>query len=256
MQKDMIPGTVTYQIFVDKLGGKDVNEFVGDEGMIFYDPTAGDLRISDDETPGGIPLLSAMSNMPANNTVMDANGNPVPLPGANTTNVVYNYSQLEAQGILNFGNVKSGFQGVDHFGWILLDGRATSTLTANQQTVAAQLGWGANIPDATGALAKMTSETPGTLNGVFGNARHIITRNLPNDSFTGSTDTEVFRAEDHAGATAGFDGVWLRTGDPSANNTRDSHNHNFNFQLNTQTQIAFDFENRYMALNTFVYLGL
>jgi hypothetical protein len=32
------------------------NQFVGEEGTIFYDPAVGDLFLSDGVTPGGIPM--------------------------------------------------------------------------------------------------------------------------------------------------------------------------------------------------------
>ena len=45
----------TYRILVEKLGGTDPSDFVGNEGEIFYDPTASSpiLRLSDGDTVGG-----------------------------------------------------------------------------------------------------------------------------------------------------------------------------------------------------------
>jgi hypothetical protein len=34
-----------------------VGQFIGEHGVIFYDESLGDLRLSDGHTPGGIPLL-------------------------------------------------------------------------------------------------------------------------------------------------------------------------------------------------------
>lgn len=48
------------------------------------------------------------------------------------------------------GDAKSGFQSADHNGWLLLDGRLKTALTATQQANATALGIGANLPDATG----------------------------------------------------------------------------------------------------------
>ncbi len=42
--------------------------------------------------------------------------------------------------VYNAGDVKYGFQTADHNGWILLDGRAKSGLTASQQAAATALG--------------------------------------------------------------------------------------------------------------------
>ena len=49
----------TYRFFVEKLGALNPEEFVGDEGQIFYDPEGRTIRISDGVTPGGIVILSA-----------------------------------------------------------------------------------------------------------------------------------------------------------------------------------------------------
>jgi hypothetical protein len=51
----------------------------------------------------------------------------------------------------SFGDIKSGIQTTDHSGWILLDGRALSTLNANQQAAAATLGLSATLPNASNA---------------------------------------------------------------------------------------------------------
>ena len=45
-----------YRPFLEKLGGTNVNEYVGDKGEVFYDPEVGDLRVSDGITPGGVLL--------------------------------------------------------------------------------------------------------------------------------------------------------------------------------------------------------
>lgn len=50
-----------YRVFLDKLGGTDPTQFVGDKGEIFYDPLVGALRISDGVTPGG-NLLGALGS--------------------------------------------------------------------------------------------------------------------------------------------------------------------------------------------------
>jgi len=44
------------RMFLEKLGGSDPTQFIGDAGELFYDPTTGFLRISDGVTPGGILL--------------------------------------------------------------------------------------------------------------------------------------------------------------------------------------------------------
>jgi hypothetical protein len=75
------------------------------------------------------------------------------------------------------GDVKQGFQGADHGGWIKLDGRATATLTATQQEAATYLGFAENLPDATGAVPMADGELLGTVGGSM--TRTLTQANLP-----------------------------------------------------------------------------
>lgn len=50
----------TNRFYVEKLGASDSKKFVGDAGEVFYDPTEGDLRLSDGETEGGIPAAQSI----------------------------------------------------------------------------------------------------------------------------------------------------------------------------------------------------
>lgn len=45
-----------FRVFLEKLGGSEVEEYVGKRGEVFVDPEDGLLRVSDGETPGGIPI--------------------------------------------------------------------------------------------------------------------------------------------------------------------------------------------------------
>jgi hypothetical protein len=72
------------------------------------------------------------------------------------------------------GDCKSGLQTADHSGWVLLDGRAKSSLTASQQTAATSLGIGTNLPNATGRAF-----VQGTLGAQIGSST-IAQANLPN----------------------------------------------------------------------------
>ena len=47
---------ITNKLFVDKMGGRQATDYVGNLGEVFYDPEDSILRISDGFTPGGIPL--------------------------------------------------------------------------------------------------------------------------------------------------------------------------------------------------------
>lgn len=51
---------ITYRLYVEKLGSTQASQFVGDQGECFYDPSDGQLRISDGVTPGGQNLITTM----------------------------------------------------------------------------------------------------------------------------------------------------------------------------------------------------
>lgn len=77
----------TYKFFVEKLGDRNVDTFIGDIGEIFYDPLSRTLRISDGTTPGGIPLLGSGSNTSDPNKVSksgDVMSGPLILNGSPT----------------------------------------------------------------------------------------------------------------------------------------------------------------------------
>ena len=44
----------TFRPFLEKLGGTNAATFVGNKGELFYDPNAGNLKVSDGSTAGGI----------------------------------------------------------------------------------------------------------------------------------------------------------------------------------------------------------
>jgi len=48
--------SATYKLFSDKMGGHDTSAYIGKRGEIFYNPTTGNLRLSDGSTSGGVPL--------------------------------------------------------------------------------------------------------------------------------------------------------------------------------------------------------
>jgi hypothetical protein len=91
------------------------------------------------------------------------------------------------------GDVKSGFQPVDHGGWILLDGRAITDLTATQQIEAIALGFAANLPNAEQCSLRQGTSTS-TLGGLSGTSK-ISQDNLP--AMTSNS------AGDHAHMTQG-----------------------------------------------------
>jgi hypothetical protein len=129
-----------------------------------------------------------------------------------------------------YGDVKSGFQSGDHSGWVLLDGRGLSSLTANQQTVAIEIGFGSTIPDATSAYLVQNGGVLGEVSG--SNTKLISQSNLPNITLSGNTDS----AGDHShSATSASSGQHNHTGTTSTDShshtgstSTDSHSHSYN----------------------------
>lgn len=239
--------TIVNRFTVEKLGGAASGTFVGDEGQIFYDPTIGDLRISDDVTPGGIPLLKAIMFAP---TQPAANG------AANTAGPIYNNGTvMEQLGLLCIGDIKQGFQTVDHYGWYLLDGRNILTLPNGAMTNAQGLGWGTNLPNATNRILKKRGSVTAT-----GGANQVtLTQaNIPNYVLSGQTGDTGIVKEDHAGATLGLNGNWLRTGTADVNlgGQPDYSYHRHTVLLDSGgSDQPFSTENQYLSVNAFVYLG-
>ena len=52
----MAINNTTYRVFLEKLGGTDPSQFVGDEGEVFLDPNIPALKLSDGSTPGGVAI--------------------------------------------------------------------------------------------------------------------------------------------------------------------------------------------------------
>jgi hypothetical protein len=115
------------------------------------------------------------------------------------------------------GDMKSGFQSADHSGWIKLDGRAISTLSANQQAVAVSLGFTTNLPDATTAYPVQNT---GTLGAVVGaNTTTLTQANLPNVNFSGTAASNGSHTHntDPAAINSGYNGDHAHSGTTSTN---------------------------------------
>jgi hypothetical protein len=95
-------------------------------------------------------------------------------------------------GSASYGDIKRGVQAADHSGWIKLDGRLKSSLTATQQAEATALGFGANLPNATDAFLVQNGASIGSVSG--SNTKTIAQNNLPNVTLSGTTSS----SGDHA----------------------------------------------------------
>lgn len=169
------------------------------------------------------------------------------------------------------GAVKSSYQSADHAGWVRLDGRAKTTLSATQQTRATALGIGANLPSDDGRILTglNTGQTLGQTTGA--GTITIAQNNLPNVILTtatgGGTHTHTVSATLSltASSVVGLDNIPLKssasatTGNRSftaSTTTQGTHTHTFPLNGNvTQQPVAVPVPSA-IALNFFVYLGL
>lgn len=195
----------------------------------------------------------------------------------------------------NLGDVKTGIQSGDHNGWVKLDGRLKSTLTASQQLQATALGIGNNLPDATDAVLVQSSGSLGSVTGSM--SRTIAQNQLPNVTPTitvGNTTSTMQSAGAHnhsvrivPNPTGGYangypsafkTGMAPNEGDADITdrvvnafyaNTNiignaDAHSHIMDVHGHTAssssinggvTQQSIDITPRKLVVNTFIYLG-
>lgn len=171
----------------------------------------------------------------------------------------------------HFGDIKQGFQANDHSGWIKLDGRAKSTLTAAQQTQATALGIGTNLPNATDAYLVQNGTVIGSVSG--SNSKTIVRSNLPNVTLTGTTSTDgshthTMNVNDNSVITTGQGAVAMKEGQnnwtsgaaassPTVIASSGSHSHSFTTTSlnNNVIQTSLDITPKSLSVNTFIYLG-
>lgn len=207
------------------------------------------------------PLSAFVAGMVVYNTATagTAPNNVVPgiyyCDGTSWASVAVNKNQI--------GDIKSGFQTADHAGWVKLDGRLKSTLTATQQANATALGIGTNLPNATDKVLKQKSAGVNTTGGNLQDSVAMVQANLPNVSL----QTDVAGAHDHNATVypvgyafgGGTIHVWNNAdGGGSATNTSGiatAGNHQHTVSLNSGTQTKLYVENAYLSANMFIYLG-
>jgi hypothetical protein len=174
--------------------------------------------------------------------------------------------------VINYGDVKTGFQSTDHNGWVKLNGRAKSTLSATQQAQATALGIGTNLPDASNAFLVQNGRA---LGDVFGaNSKTIAQANLPNVTLGGSTSsdgshTHTINVNDNTVITVSGGSVtamkegnnnWTAgstVSNASVISNAGSHSHTIttNSINGGVTQTALDITPKSLSVNTFIYLG-
>ena len=178
---------------------------------------------------------------------------------------------------LTIGDMKPGLQTTDHNGWILLNGRLKSSLSASQQAAATSLGIGTNIPNATNSYLVQNGTALGSISN--SNTRNINQNQLPNVALSGSTNnaTPTIRYDIKNGSGAnraqianGGSTIFLAAdgtpgiGDLQDNNVnadvlfQDAHNHSVTTSSinGGVSQQALNIQPQSMSVNMFVYLGL
>lgn len=181
-----------------------------------------------------------------------------------------------AMTVINFGDIKTGMQANDHNGWIRLNGRLKSTLSASQQAQANLLGIGANLPNADNSvLMQSSSGTFGIVNG--SNSKTIIQANLPNYNLPAATTSSngdhthwisaaTIDNRDFDGTPNNFQqfGLVSDAGSYSiydanrsqGRNTLNAGTHNHNVTVSSGgSGTALDVTPQYLKINTFIYLG-
>jgi hypothetical protein len=166
------------------------------------------------------------------------------------------------------GDVKHSFASADHSGWVKLDGRLLSSLSADQQAVAATLGFTGNLPNATNKVLKQN----GAVNNTGGsNTTTIAQANLPNVNLTGYTSfsgSHVHFFQDYGYSNqgtsgdplddnAGFTPSDITKDDYDYHPTNPSGSHNHTVTVSTGgSGTALNIENPYLTANVFIYIGL
>jgi hypothetical protein len=116
------------------------------------------------------------------------------------SNGVWDIDSVTSPTSAAMGDVKSGFQTADHDGWILLNGRAVSTLTATQQVEATKLGFTTNLPNGDKCSLRQMSAALGSVGG----SEKITQANLPAVNLTAANAAVLTTSQ--AAATAGTTG--------------------------------------------------
>jgi hypothetical protein len=180
-----------------------------------------------------------------------------------------------AMTVINFGDVKTGFQSGDHNGWVRLDGRAKSLLSATQQAQATTLGIGTNLPNATNAFLVQNGTAIGSVSS--SNTKTITQANLPLYNLPTATTSNT-GSHTHWISAASVDdknfsnqtsnqqdfGLWADAGsysssDPNRSvgrNTVSAGAHTHTVTVSSGgSGTAFDITPQSLSVNTFIYLG-
>lgn len=237
--------------------------------------TAGNLpraRFGGVANGGAQIVISPADNAHGHVLTVSTGGAGTALPLGRKTFAAYAFICLDASIINTWtpfaGDIKHSLLTADHGpGWVLLNGRALTALTATQQVAAATLGMVTNLWDATNVTLKMKGAL--ALTGGADTAA-IARANLPNINLTGTVSTSgnththalnngEVRSKDSAEKS--FKPIPFGAGgqpyppplDLNMNPGGD-HVHNYTVTLNGGGT-AINIETPYLSVNTFIWLG-
>jgi hypothetical protein len=233
------------------LSGTNTYTTTGNVGIGTTTPNASALLDLSSTTQGVLfPRMTASQRAAISNPVA---GLIVYQTNANPGNYVYNGTSWDVLSNANYGDIKTGIQTVDHNGWIRLNGRLKSTLSASQQAQANLLGIGANLPNATNAFLVQNGTALGSVSG--SNTITIAQNQLPNVFFEGS----IINVAHGAFVQASASGVFSRVNGNSSGNASGggvTNNLNLSIPLNGGVpQQVVNITPQSLSVNTFIFLG-
>ncbi|MEN9968511.1 MAG: hypothetical protein RIR94_689 [Bacteroidota bacterium] len=155
-----------------------------------------------------------------------------------TTNAIWYYNGtfwINTQAMASYGDIKSGIQSTDHAGWVLLDGRQLSTLSTQQQLIAASVGLTNALPNANNTYLSQNGTTLASVTG--SNTLTLTQAQLPNVNFTGSTTVNGshLHTVDPNSVNTSTDGLHNHTGNTTTNGT---HTHEIKVNDNNVITVA------------------
>jgi hypothetical protein len=221
------------------------------------------------EADPAFPTLGAGIAIPQVSVLPSSGNRAGQLIYLTTSNLYYYYDGSSWKALINPvftpGDVKYGYQKVDHQGWILLNGRSIGTLSTSQKAVAAFLNIVGNLPNI--ADKNIVGVGTNLLNTTGGSSSITINQNqLPNVTLTTSSDGAHMH---NIGKVANYLlsplslilgglGVSIPNGPlDSSNMTSSNGGHTHTIPINGGvTQQSLNIQNPYIALNGFIYLGL
>lgn len=160
------------------------------------------------------------------------------------------------------GDVKQSATSSDHDGWYALDGRAVSSLSASAQQNASLLGISGNLPNASDVTLK--GKTPSEDFGDLGGETffEIEQDNLPDITYEGTTSVTGAHSHSYVNRGGGLynftagavSGLRFETGATRSTGSAGAHTHILSVPTGG-SGTPIDFRPKYIAVQTFVYLG-